>query len=66
MIARRKRWRLVKVAGAAVVGAIIGWMLFAMIDSGQAALDLGAVFDAHRQQGDTGRHITTPYPQVSR
>jgi hypothetical protein len=34
VIARRKRWRLVKVALAAVVGAAVGWMLFAMIDSG--------------------------------
>ncbi|HEX9327898.1 MAG TPA: hypothetical protein VF915_15340 [Reyranella sp.] len=34
VIARRKRWRLVKVALAAVLGAIIGGMLFAMIDSG--------------------------------
>ena len=34
VITRRKRWRLVKVALAAVVGAIIGWMLFVMIDSG--------------------------------
>lgn len=34
VIARRKRWRLAKTAVAAVLGAIIGWMLFAMIDSG--------------------------------
>ena len=34
VIARRKRWRLVKTAVAAVLGAAIGWMLFAMIDSG--------------------------------
>jgi heme A synthase len=34
VIARRKRWRLVKVAIAAIVGAAVGWMLFAMIDSG--------------------------------
>jgi hypothetical protein len=34
VIARRKRWRLVKVAITAIVGAAVGWMLFAMIDSG--------------------------------
>ena len=34
VVARRKRWRLVKTAIAAVLGAAIGWMLFAMIDSG--------------------------------
>ena len=34
VIARRKRWRLVKTAIGAVLGAAIGWMLFAMIDSG--------------------------------
>ena len=34
VVARRKRWRLVKTAIGAVLGAAIGWMLFAMIDSG--------------------------------
>ena len=33
-MARRKRWRLVKVAAGAILGAIIGGVLFAMIDSG--------------------------------
>ena len=34
VMARRRRWRLVKVAAAAALGAIIGGLLFAMIDSG--------------------------------
>ena len=34
VIVRRKRWRLVKTAAAAILGAIIGGLLFAMIDSG--------------------------------
>ena len=34
VIALRKRWRLAKTAAAAVLGAAIGWLLFAMIDSG--------------------------------
>ena len=34
VMARRKRWRLIKAAGAAALGAIVGGMLFAMIDSG--------------------------------
>ena len=33
-MARRRRWRLVKVVAAAALGAIVGWLLFAMIDSG--------------------------------
>ena len=36
VIARRKRRRLVKTAVAAVVGAIVGRTLFAMIDSGMS------------------------------
>ena len=34
VMARRKRWRLIKAAGAAALGAIVGGILFAMIDSG--------------------------------
>jgi len=34
VMARRRRWRLVKVAAAAALGAIVGGLLFAMIDSG--------------------------------
>jgi len=34
VMARRKRWRLVKAAAAAILGAIVGGVLFAMIDSG--------------------------------
>ena len=34
VMARRKRWRLIKTVAAAVLGAIIGGLLFAMIDSG--------------------------------
>ena len=34
VMARRKRWRLVKTVAAAVLGAIVGGLLFAMIDSG--------------------------------
>lgn len=33
-MARRKRWRLVKTVAAALLGAAIGWVLFAMIASG--------------------------------
>jgi len=36
VIARRKRWRLVKTVAAALVGAAIGWLLFTMIGSGLA------------------------------
>ena len=36
VIARRKRWRLVKTAAAALVGAAIGWLLFTMVVSGLA------------------------------
>jgi hypothetical protein len=34
VIARRKRWRLVKTAIAAVVGGLAVWLMFIMIDSG--------------------------------
>ena len=34
VMVRRKRWRLAKTAAAAILGAIIGGLLFAMIDSG--------------------------------
>ena len=34
VVARRKRWRLIKTVVAAVLGAIVGGLLFAMIDSG--------------------------------
>jgi hypothetical protein len=34
VMARRKRWRVVKVLAAAVLGGIIGGLLFAMLDSG--------------------------------
>jgi hypothetical protein len=34
VIARRKRWRLLKASGAAVLGAASGGLLFIMIDSG--------------------------------
>ena len=34
VMARRKRWRLIKAAAAAALGAIVGGLLFAMIDSG--------------------------------
>ena len=34
VIARRKRWRLVKAVVGAVIGAIIAGVLFKMIDSG--------------------------------
>ena len=34
VIARRKRWRLVKTAAAAGLGAIMAGMLFVMVDSG--------------------------------
>lgn len=34
VMARRRRWRLIKVAAATILGAIIGSVLFAMIDSG--------------------------------
>jgi hypothetical protein len=33
VMARRKRWRVVKVLAAAVLGGIIGRLLFAMLDS---------------------------------
>jgi F0F1-type ATP synthase assembly protein I len=36
VIARRKRWRLIKTVAAALVGAAIGWLLFTMIGSGLA------------------------------
>ena len=36
VIARRKRWRLVKTVAAGIVGAAIGWLLFTMIGSGLA------------------------------
>jgi len=36
VIARRKRWRLLKAVAAALVGATIGWLLFTMIVSGLA------------------------------
>jgi hypothetical protein len=36
VIARRKRWRLAKTIVGALLGAAIGWMLFAMTDSGLA------------------------------
>jgi hypothetical protein len=34
VIARRKRWRLVKTAAAVVLGAAMAGMLFAMVDAG--------------------------------
>jgi glycerol uptake facilitator-like aquaporin len=34
VMARRKRWRVVKTVAAALLGAAIGWMLFIMIGSG--------------------------------
>ena len=34
VMARRKRWRVVKTVAAALLGAAIGWMLFTMISSG--------------------------------
>jgi hypothetical protein len=34
VMARRKRWRVVKTVAAALLGAAFGWMLFTMIDSG--------------------------------
>ncbi len=34
VIARRKRWRLLKAAAAAALGAIIAGLLFAMADAG--------------------------------
>jgi hypothetical protein len=34
VIVRRKRWRLVKTGAATLLGAAIGWMLFAMVASG--------------------------------
>ena len=34
VMARRKRWRLVKALAAGMLGAIIGGLLFAMIESG--------------------------------
>lgn len=34
VMARRKRWRLVKAVAAAILGAIVSGLLFAMIDSG--------------------------------
>ena len=34
VIARRKRWRLVKTAAAAGLGAIMAGILFVMVDSG--------------------------------
>ena len=34
VMVRRRRWRLLKAAAAAVAGAMIGGLLFAMIDSG--------------------------------
>jgi hypothetical protein len=33
VMARRKRWRLIKAVAAAALGAIVGGLLFAMIDS---------------------------------
>ena len=36
VIARRKRWRLAKTVGGALVGAAIAWVLFTMADSGLA------------------------------
>jgi len=34
VMVRRMRWRLLKTAAAAVLGAIVGGLLFTMIDSG--------------------------------
>lgn len=36
VIARRKRWRLAKTIGGALVGASIAWLLFTMAESGLA------------------------------
>ena len=36
VIARRKRWRLAKTVGGALVGAAIAWVLFTMAEGGLA------------------------------
>jgi len=39
VITRRKRWRLVRTAAAAALGAVIGWILFIMINSGVSGVE---------------------------
>ena len=45
MIARRKRWRLVKTVVGAVLGAAIGWMLVTMTDSGLRGVRRGGAMN---------------------